>query len=672
MDQETIIGILVDVSGSMQESLKINVGYGDNDISRIQTVIKTILDIFKREAELHIAKKVFSLAFGIYGDEEKGETVVCDLLALVRLSVNLKTQMDIPNRKTNLDRFLKSREVMDAKEYINKHLTSEECAFIYALSQREGNESKINEIIESLPFVCTHGWLIQDVNNEIDGFFIMLSNIGLSFAKKAKHEMSATKTKKAANNAKRDFMLNEFKKIEHPNVVNITEAIDILESAQDEETINGKLDKEKLDKILEHIEPYIYGCTPMCKALELAKPLFSAHYRNKILFLITDGGATDGDPTKFVQDFKDNNITVIVCLLTATHIKNPRQLHYKIENRWPKWERNMLKLATAIDNVHPLMSILLERGWKLAPEGRSRLFFQANHPDIVSEIGDIISADNNDLVLNVITRAYLDEYINPDKLIEKKEIQPPHQKGGTCYANSAAYVIYLSLKRIYKREGQEVTFDDLRKDMINKYKDKGAVTKKVLDEYCSKYNLKCAEVNETEAKIAVSKRRAVATIFALEDDQWNDFENFYASNKKGILRKCHLRHTKSNKKSGHAVILVKVTPEYLLLMNSWGSAFADDGFFRVENAAVLNMQFFDVFWTVNDLKKEEKAAYYEMKKSGAMFIDKIPASIKSLPYTCPKCTRTSPANTFAGHFQEAICPKCEQRFIPLLLYFAMF
>ncbi|CAF5166188.1 unnamed protein product, partial [Rotaria magnacalcarata] len=49
--------------------------------------------------------------------------------------------------------------------------------------------------------------------------------------------------------------------------------------------------------------------------------------------------------------------------------------------------------------------------------------------------------------------------------------------------------------------------------------------------------------------------------------------------------------------SGHAVALMKCDPTSLTFINSWGTGFADKGFFRVRDQAALNLQFYDVYWT---------------------------------------------------------------------------
>lgn len=42
-------------------------------------------------------------------------------------------------------------------------------------------------------------------------------------------------------------------------------------------------------------------------------------------------------------------------------------------------------------------------------------------------------------------------------------------------------------------------------------------------------------------------------------------------------------------------------------MDSWGVGWAEQGFFKVQNADVLGLELTDVFYTIKDLTEEEKS-----------------------------------------------------------------
>jgi len=57
---------------------------------------------------------------------------------------------------------------------------------------------------------------------------------------------------------------------------------------------------------------------------------------------------------------------------------------------------------------------------------------------------------------------------------------------------------------------------------------------------------------------------------------------------------------------GHAVLLTSYTKDHLKLLNSWGSSWADSGFFRIEDEKVLGLEYYHIYWTLEDLKDSEK------------------------------------------------------------------
>jgi hypothetical protein len=112
-------------------------------------------------------------------------------------------------------------------------------------------------------------------------------------------------------------------------------------------------------------------------------------------------------------------------------------------------------------------------------------------------------------------------------------------------------------------------------------------------------------------------------------------KHYLQKNPKGILKNQDLTAsilntllgTNEGQTSGHAVVLIKCDPESLWLMNSWGPGFADRGFFRVQNQSVLNLGFFDIYWTLNDLKHSEIEAFNQTTRNAtAKWLEK-----------CPKC-----------------------------------
>ena len=253
------------------------------------------------------------------------------------------------------------------------------------------------------------------------------------------------------------------------------------------------------------------------------------------------------------------------------------------------------------------------------------------------------------------------------------DFEAKKQVGGTYYANASAAVLHMAMRRILGREGRYPDFHELREEMIKEYGKKGAYIEKVLPKMCKKYRLQSKEVSSNEAMVAVVQKRPVVETYALTDDEWKIFKNFSFKNclkKKnpvGILtqKELDLNQRPTNpapKRKGHAVVLTSYNSNCLIFMNSWGQNWGDNGFFRVQNAEVLQMKFFDVYWTLNDLSEQEKEYYHQ---HGSKVAEKLVNSLKGLQkaeYECPRCHKSSLVTEFTGTLSKVRCPKCSDEF----------
>ena len=456
------------------------------------------------------------------------------------------------------------------------------------------------------------------------------------------------------------------------SIVNVKEASDVLHGYVDEER---GLSKERSRELLRSIEPFIYGRTPLYESIEKATKVFedtasqfSIH--KKLLFILSDGEPTDGENTDragidvAVAKLTAANVTVVSCFITESTQITPRRLYSKMEPDWNPSAKFLFLLSSPLQTQSLPRTIFVKRGWIIdITNNETYLFLQVNHPDNMREACEV--ARNvvccQDVLSDLLASVDLDVYINQ----KVTGFGAKHQEGGTCYANASAAVLDLSMRRILGREGGYPGFYKLRREFIKRYGTEGANTLLALQEMCPKYGLHCEQVDPKGAMKAIIAKRPVVARFWLTDDEWDSFDKFFKSKPTSILTKKEIDITArppNTSTGGHAVVLTSFNSQCLRLMNSWGVGWADQGFFKVQNAEVLGLEFIDVFWTVEDLTEEEKSCY---EKHGSQVARRLMNSYQALQraeYTCPKCSRPSPVMEFTGTLLQAKCPKCFRSF----------
>ncbi|CAC5377629.1 unnamed protein product [Mytilus coruscus] len=423
---------------------------------------------------------------------------------------------------------------------------------------------------------------------------------------------------------------------------------DILHGCLDE----GISTEDNTDEIMKAISPFIYGTTPLHEALNMTLPIFSDDKyseHTKVLFVLSDGIPTDSGYVQHVSErLKRLNVIVVGCFINRYSNIKPRKLYSKTQKEWDEGATFLFNLSSTIPSQILPRTLFIKRGWDIdISNNETKLFLQINHPDNIHEACNL--ARNvvccQDSLSDLLVSVSLDIYINQSTYGFKAQ----QQVGGTCYANASAAVLHLSMKRILGRDGGYPDFTDLRDKLVKMHGKDGANTFKVLEEITPEYRLHCKIVDTNDAmKAIVAKRPVVAS-----------------RNPSGILTKAEIdldKRDPDNELSGHAVVLTSFNSECFRFMNSWGENWADMGFFKVENSKVLDFEFIDVFWTLNDLSKRE-VEYF--KEHGAEVAEKIMKNLTGLQkatYKCPECAVISLVTEFSGSLKEAVCPKCKKKF----------
>ena len=226
----------------------------------------------------------------------------------------------------------------------------------------------------------------------------------------------------------------------------------------------------------------------MVKALKEAKDIFdgTAKINPKILFILSDGFSTDGDPTCVAEELKASNVVVVTCYFTSQSILNPKHLLDKEDPSWSEGACALYRMSSTMPNTNAPITYLTDYGWELPSSGECRLFIQANSLDVVEEFCKVAVSQlthSTDALVHMLETIQLATYINQSN----EDFKAKQQIGATCYANAIAAVVHLAMHRIVGREGGIPKFRKIRTQIIQEYGNEGANTEMVMKNESPKY-----------------------------------------------------------------------------------------------------------------------------------------------------------------------------------------
>lgn len=387
--------------------------------------------------------------------------------------------------------------------------------------------------------------------------------------------------------------------------------------------------------LMDLISRYIYGNTPLYTALNISFDNFKKQSDNntyKYLFIISDGELNDITKNfDYIKEIRDkaesNNIIIISIFITANGFPKCETFYDEIQPHFTGGSRDLFLMSTSLNYEHPIIKFFIKKGWNIPISGECRLFVEISNSqnldifiNLINEaIGELNYKNNSENIenptslINLISSTKLDYYVNSN-INETKAGEQGDKK--TCYANAMAATICLASARVYARKPLE--FLDVRNKLENKYGKDGVDIFKVLNESLGHYKLKYKQIDdEKDVRKAIIETRPCLAAFQLTSMQKENFKEFFQKNPKGILTKEILnkpRGITNNEKFSHSVVLTHISKNYLKFLNSWGTNWGDNGYFKVENANVLNAEFIDIFWELDDLDKNEKDNYIKYMK----------------------------------------------------------
>lgn len=133
----------------------------------------------------------------------------------------------------------------------------------------------------------------------------------------------------------------------------------------------------------------IGGGTPMRQALRQINDRFQRESQrvssgDSVLFILSDGEATDGDPVPEAERMKQEGIRVLSCFVASRDIATPRRLPNEPGRDWPRGATNLFEMASTVNEATEEIGYYKRINWTFEPD--SRLFAQVNHSEMLTEM----------------------------------------------------------------------------------------------------------------------------------------------------------------------------------------------------------------------------------------------------------------------------------------------
>ena len=441
-----MFGVLLDVSGSMQNAYALDVDRArDASVQRTHAVVTTIANIARREAKHHGRQdSIFTCAFGL-----SKQTDICDLVPLFEIMRDSRRQPD------PLIELAKQHGAPHAERWIREYLSKVEASVLYQQLLRD--ESLIPKLIQKLPSSFTTSTASVATSIPVLGSLVKYGEgamVGNSEAYTYAKDIISGRSEE-------DVFVENLVALPKPRPVQyVSELLDELLQEKPAGASSGSdVDKSAHDavqELIDTIKPYIYGGTPMCKAMNQALSIFrkvasADKDKAKVLFILSDGASGDGDPCPIAQELKELGVSIVTCYLTDADIQQPKRL---LDAEDPAWgskggQLALFEMSSTMHNTHTPVSYLVDAGWELPLSGESHLFVQANSLHVVNELCDIVVSamtKNCDALVDILAKVSLATYINQ----ANDGFRAVEQEGETCYANAVAAVLHLAMQRIVK------------------------------------------------------------------------------------------------------------------------------------------------------------------------------------------------------------------------------
>ena len=185
---------------------------------------------------------------------------------------------------------------------------------------------------------------------------------------------------------------------------------------------------------------------PLKKIFEVFEKNYS---QNKYIIIISDGNSkeTEEDLNKIINEAQKNEITIVTLYLIKYNT-----ILKKIYSEFPAHFENKLKylfnISSKVNYKNPFARYFIKKGWEFPKEGEGVLFLETNLEELNKS--NFLCKELNEIKYEGIDIKIEDMHYN--NLIKYKyQFLTKNQSFGTCWANAYAASIFLTNKRIFKK-----------------------------------------------------------------------------------------------------------------------------------------------------------------------------------------------------------------------------
>ena len=142
---------------------------------------------------------------------------------------------------------------------------------------------------------------------------------------------------------------------------------------------NQSSGRVKVKDLFDFLTPFIFGLTPMVESLNHARSIFDQNISNeKILFILSDGLPSFGDPLPVAGEIRTSGVTVVTCFLTKKEICTPKRLMDNNNFNFAADEgaTRLFKMSSSMHNTKPPVSYFVDAGWELPTSAESNCFYK--------------------------------------------------------------------------------------------------------------------------------------------------------------------------------------------------------------------------------------------------------------------------------------------------------